>query len=130
MTDKVLILIGNIINTLVSAVEVVNSFLTLILPVISIIPQVSNKGTAVSIAALYIVAVAVGDIVVPVLCWLAYSKIGTLSQKKWKIFLLIIGIVSVFASVSLAKILALALGKLIVAVCFIVSFMLKGKVNI
>ncbi|MCT0467031.1 hypothetical protein EFL44_07835 [Lactococcus cremoris] len=73
------------------------------------------------IALMGIVAMSV----YPVLEWVAYSRIGKRGGKWWKLFLLVMGILSIFHSYSsLGNILVFSF-RIIIGICYIFTFFLK-----
>lgn len=113
ITSKKTALIGNVLTTILVA----------IMGTINIINNLySFTGYSPFIIALVgIVAMSV----YPVLEWVAYSRIGKRGGKWWKLFLFVMGILSIYHSYSSLGNLLVFLLRIIIGICYIFTFFLK-----
>ena len=113
ITSKKTALIGNVLTTVLVAftgtINIINNLYSF------------TGYSPFVIALIGIVAMSV----YPILEWVAYSRIGKRGGKWWKLFLLVMGIFSIFHSYSSLGNLLVFSFRIIIGICYVLTIFLK-----
>ncbi len=128
-----LILIGNIINLVYIVLSLTLFYQKTLYPFSMLLKDknptvsfISYKHEVIVYVIFLTLVAAVQYIIIPVLEWVAFFKVGTIKEKGWKKFIFIMGILTLIIGLFRFQNILVFILNIVVGVLFILSFYVKN----